>query len=104
LNLSSGGTRLFAVFTFGGINFINFPSGVVTLPILFTTTGFASVVAEAGIEILIGFFKKGELMPTLGTVIVLEVVGTFVFFDAKDAAVSRSFPPPKGYIMKMIKF
>lgn len=80
--------------TFGGINFIIFPSAVVTLPILFTTTGFVSVV-EPGIEILIGFVKYGELMPTLGTVIVLEVVGTtFGFLVANDAAVSRSFPPP----------
>jgi hypothetical protein len=83
------------VLTFGGINLINFPSGVVTLPILLTTTGFARFVVDPGIEILIGFVIKGELLPTLGTVIVLEVVGTFVFFVEKDAAVSRSFPPPE---------
>lgn len=97
LNLSSGGTRLLAVLTFGGINFINFPSGVVTLPIVLTTTGLAAVDEDpsvAGIVIFIGLPRNGELMPILGTVIVLEVVGTLVFFVEKDAAVSRSFPPP----------
>lgn len=53
---------------------------------------------DAGISILIGFVKYGELIPILAGIVMLaaDVVAVLFFFSAKAAAVSRSFPPPKN--------
>lgn len=93
------GTRLLAVLTFGGMKRICLPSIVLRLPRPFKTIGFdddAAATDDAGISILMGFVKYGELIPTLAGMLMLaaDVVAVF-FFSAKAAAVSKSFPPPR---------
>lgn len=81
-----GGTRLFAVFTFG-----NRRGCVKGNVVAFV------VVDAAGSSIFNSFFKNGELIPTVvGTVMLaVDVVLPFSsFFAAYVAAVSRSIPPP----------
>lgn len=89
------GTRLLAVFTFGGMKRICLPSMVFRLPIPFITIGFGEEDADDSVEIgiLICFPRNGELTAAFGTVTVADVVALLIRW-AYAAAVSRSLPPP----------
>lgn len=93
------GTRLLAVFTFGGMKRICLPSGKLRFPM--PLTGLiveVDVEANEGISILMGFDKYGELMPTLAGIVMLAAAAgaAILLFSAYAAAVSRSLPPPEG--------
>lgn len=63
----------------------------------FITIGFDvdAVTMDAGISILMGFARYGELIPTFDGIVMLAVdVVALLFFSAYAAAVSRSIPPP----------
>ena len=79
LDDTPGGIRLFAVFTFGNLN---------------GWTVF-DVAGKVGISILMGCVKKGELIPILPDVVVATLLS---LFEANEAAVSRSFPPPMRFM------
>jgi hypothetical protein len=84
LDEAPGGTRLFAVLTFG--NLIGWVKGNV-----------AGFVDDAGSSSLISFFKKGELIPMVAGTEMLAVVTVLLLPSpvfGNVAAVSRSFPPP----------
>lgn len=68
---------------------------VLRLPRPLITMGFVDVDAadNAGISILMGLSKYGELTLAGFTVMAVDVVA--VFFSAYAAAVSRSMPPPE---------
>lgn len=89
------GTRLLAVFTFGGTKRICELLTVLRFPRPLMTIGFvdddAMPPALEGISIFIGLLRYGELSPTFGK-LAADVVA--LLFSAKAAAVSRSLPPP----------
>jgi hypothetical protein len=87
--LALGGTRLLAVLTFGGMKRICLPSAVLRLARPLMTIG----LDDEGISILMGLLRKGDVIPIFGGAVdAADVVA--LFFSAKAAAVSRSFPPP----------
>lgn len=77
-----GGTRLLAVFTFGGMKRICLPSTVLTLPRPLMTMGLVEPDAIDGISILIGLLRYGELMPTFGRLVTVAADVVALFFSA----------------------
>lgn len=91
---------MFAVFTFGGMNWICLPSAVFTLPMPFKllTIGLTDDDEAPGlISIFTGFVRYGELIPICDGIEMVAVdVVALSFFSPKVATVSRSLPPPEN--------